>query len=110
MPRKEYVFFSVIILMGLLDWLTTVAGMVFFGATEANPILSGATKSNMMLFSAVKLTAVVLAGLSFYKAATLSRQTTKDWRFAKGFLNGSCSLTVLGLSAVNANNMAVILS
>ncbi len=109
MPHKECIFFFAIMLMGFLDWLTTVTGIAFFGATEANPLLSGVARSNMVIFSAAKLTAVVIAGFAFYKAASISRKIAQSQHFTNGFLNGGCSLTVLGLAAVVANNIAVIL-
>ncbi len=71
--RKEIIFFSAIFLLGFLDWLTTVSGVIFFGALEANPLIAGLTQSSMMLFSATKLTAVFFTGLAFYKAVALSR-------------------------------------
>ncbi len=108
MPKKEFLFFFVIILMGFLDWLTTVAGVLFFGATEVNPLLSGLTQSNMIIFSAVKLAAVVLAGFAFYKAAAITKPTANDWHFTKRFLDGGCSLTFLALTAVVANNMIAV--
>ena len=110
MPRKELLFFSAITLMGFLDWLTTVTGIVFFGATEVNPLLSGVARSSIVLFSTVKLAAVVLAGFAFYKAVALSRPAAKDWHFTNRFLNGGCSLTVLVLTAVVANNMIAVFS
>jgi hypothetical protein len=108
MLKKELLFFFAIILMGFLDWLTTVIGVFFFGATEVNPLLSGLTKSSMILFSAVKLSAVVLAGFALYKAAAISRPTNNDWHFTKRFLDGGYSLTFLALTAVVANNMIVV--
>jgi len=108
MPRKELIFFSAIMLMGFLDWLTTVSGVLFFGAAEVNPLVSGLTRSSMLLFSAAKLTAVVLAGFAFYKAAALSRPGANGWHFTNRFLNGGCSLTVLALTALVVNNMIVI--
>ena len=108
MPKQELMVFSAIILMGFLDWLTTVTGVLFFGATEVNPLLSGLTRSSMILFSAIKLSAVVLAGFTFYKAAAITRLTTTDWHFTKRFLDGGCSLTFLALTTVVANNMITV--
>ena len=70
MVKKEILFCTAIILIGTLDWLTTIVGVVFFGATETNFLLAGLTRSNMLLFSAVKLSAITLTGLVFYKAET----------------------------------------
>jgi hypothetical protein len=110
MIRKKSLFFTAIMLLGFLDWLTTVTGIVFFGATEVNPLLSGVTRSSLMLFSVVKLTAVVLAGFAFHKAAAISRQATDYWHFTKRFLDGGCSLAVLGLLVIVGNNMIVMSS
>ena len=109
MPKKELLFFFAILLMGFLDWLTTVTGVVFFGATEANPLLFGLTKSSMIMFSAVKLSAVALAGAAFYKAAVISKPANSDWHFCKRFLDGGVSVTFLGLMAIVASNMVTIL-
>ena len=62
----------------------------------------------MILFSAVKLSAVVLAGFAFYKAAAISRLITNDWHFTKRFLDGGYSLTFFALTAVVANNMIAV--
>jgi len=108
MLKKELVFFSAIIIVGVLDWLTTVTG-IFFGAVEVNPLLSGLTRSSMLLFSIVKLSAVLLIGFAFYKAASLSTCLTSDRHFAKRFLDGGYSLTFLALTAIVTNNMITIL-
>jgi hypothetical protein len=108
MLKKEPLLFSAIILLGFLDWLTTVTGVLFFGAAEANPLLSGLTESNMILFSVVKLSAIVLMGFAFYKAAVISKSRTNDWHFTKRFLYGGYSLTFLALTAVVASNMVAI--
>ena len=105
MLKKELLFFTAITLMGILDWLTTVAGVLFFRATEINPLLSGLTQSSIVLFSVVKLSAVILAGIAFHKAAALSKPATSDWHFTSTFLNGGRSLAFLALTAVVANNM-----
>lgn len=108
MPKKELLFFSAIMIMGFLDWLTTVTGVLFFGATEVNPLLSGITKSSMVLFSAVKLSAVVLAGFVFYKAAVISTTPSTNWHFATRFVDGGYSLTLLALTAVVVNNLITV--
>jgi hypothetical protein len=106
--KKELLLFSAIILLGFLDWLTTVTGLFFYGAAEANPLLAGLTKSSMVLFSVVKLSAIVLVGFAFYKAAAISKSGTNDWLFTKRFLYGGYSLTFFTLTAVVASNMIAI--
>jgi hypothetical protein len=107
MIKKSWLFFSALVLVGFLDWLTTIVGVAFFGATETNPLLVGLVSSNMVLFSAVKLFAVVAGGLAFYKAVGLS--TDFNWGLTKRFLDVSYSLTFLGLAVVVLNNLTVVL-
>jgi hypothetical protein len=106
MIKKSWLFFFALVLVGFLDWLTTVFGVAFFGASENNPLLVGLVSSNMMLFSAVKLFAVVAGGLAFYKAVRLS--TDFNQGFTKRFLDISFSLTFLALAIVVINNLTVL--
>jgi hypothetical protein len=106
--RKELVFSSAMIAVGLLDWLTTVAGILFFGATEANPILTVLTKSGLLLFSVVKLSVVVIVGLTFSKAVSVGESTTCGWNFTKVFIYGGYSLTILTLLIIVGSNIFVI--
>ena len=103
--KVEVVFLSAILLVGLLDWLTTVAGVLFCGASEVNPLLSGLAKSSLLVFSLVKLTAVTLVGFTFYKGASVSKTSVSGWNFTKGFLYGGYSLTFLALTAIVGSNM-----
>jgi hypothetical protein len=106
MIKRTWLFFSALVLVGFLDWLTTVVGVAFFGASETNPLLVGLVSSNMMLFSAVKLFAVVAGGLAFYKAAGVS--TGLNLGLTKRVVNVSYSLTFLALSVVVLNNLIAI--
>ena len=109
MPRIELFLFSAIILLGFLDWLTTVTGLFFFGATEVNPLLSGLTKSNMILFSFVKLSAAIFIGLALHKAAVINKSGTETCVFQSRFLYGGYSLTFLMLTAVVGSNVITLL-
>ncbi len=100
-------FLALIFLMGYLDWLTTVTGVLFRGGIELNPLLSGLTQSSMMLFSATKLTAVSFAGFAAYEAADITKNA-KNWRFLNKFVTGGISLTVLALGVVVANNLIIV--
>ncbi len=107
MIKKDLLFFSALILIGLSDWLTTIVGVSFFGAQETNPLLMGLVSSNMVLFSAVKLCAVVGAGLAFYKAVGLSKGL--NWNVTNRFLDVSYLATFFLLVGVVINNLNVIL-
>ena len=108
MVKKEVLFCTTIILIGTIDWLTTVIGIVFFGATETNPLLAGLTQSNMLIFSVVKLSAVTLAGLVFYKAETKTKISNQVSPFAKKLLNSGYVISLFTLTAMVANNITAI--
>jgi hypothetical protein len=108
MVKKELIFCTVLVLIGTLDWLTTIVGIVFFGATENNPLLANFTETNMLLFSAVKLTAITITGLIFYKAGTQTKLSSEISPFAKKFLKSGYVISLFALSAVVLNNFSVI--
>lgn len=108
MVKREVLFCTTLVLIGTIDWLTTIVGVVFFGATETNPLLAGLTQSNLFIFSTVKLLAVALAGLVFYKAETKAKITNKVPPFAKNLLNSGYVISLFTLTAVVANNITTI--
>ena len=108
MVKREVVFCTTLILIGTLDWLTTLIGIAFFGATETNPLIANLTQTNILLFSAIKLTAITLTGLIFYRAET----KTKLSQFSpstKKFLHGGYAVCLLMLAVVVLNNFNAIL-
>ena len=72
---------SLLILMGSLDWLTTIVGIIFFGAVEGNPFLAGFANSNLPAFTATKLGTAFFVGFLFYQAyKTLNHMENKSSR------------------------------
>ncbi len=108
MPKPKLLIFLSILVLGFLDWLTTMTGVVYFGATELNPLLAGLTQTNLILFSAVKLVAITLASLAFYKAVCITSQKGSDWKFTNTFLTGGFSLTFLLLAVVVSSNLITL--
>jgi len=108
MVKREVLFCTTLILIGTIDWITTIIGIVFFGATETNPLLVGLTQSNMFIFSFVKLSAVILAGLVFYKAETKTKIGNQVSPFAKNLLNSGYVISLFTLTALVANNITAI--
>ncbi len=74
---------SLLVLMGSLDWLTTVIGIRYFGAVEGNPFLSALTETNLLAFTAVKLGTVFFVGFLFYQAENLSKAENQDRNASK---------------------------
>jgi hypothetical protein len=110
MIKKEVLFCAILILIGALDWLTTLVGVVFFGATETNFLLAGLTRSNMLLFSTVKLSAIMLTGLVFYKAETKAKLASQISPLTKKFLTSGYAICLLTLSLVVINNFSAIVN
>jgi hypothetical protein len=103
-----------LILMGSMDWLTTVVGIVFFGAVEGNPFLADITQTSLLMFTVIKLSTTVMVGLLFYKAEkTLlgtSDKTTRSFKCARIILRiAYIAATGLLLSAV-LNNLIVVVN
>ena len=109
MVNKAILFCTTLILIGTIDWLTTIIGVIFFGATESNPLLAGLTQTNMLIFSAVKLTAVILIGLAFYMAETKTKISNKISPLAKNLLNSGYAISLFTLTAVVTSNIATII-
>ena len=82
-----------LIMMGSMDWLTTIIGIAYFGAIEGNPFLAEITKTSLIAFTAVKLSTTVIVGLLFYKAEK-ALQRTQD----KNTLSFRCTHTVLRIA------------
>jgi hypothetical protein len=109
MPKKENLIFATLLMLGILDWLTTIMGVAFFGASEQNMILASFMQSNLFVFSIVKLSVVITVSLCLFKAANLSK-SNYNWGCTKGVLNMSYLLTAVSLMAVVSNNLLVIIS
>ena len=108
MAKKELLIYCAIILVGFLDWLTTLIAIAFFGATETNPLLAGLTQSSIIIFSVVKMSAVTLTGLAFYKAEIQAKFSEQISPFAKRFLKSGCAITIIALTAFVANNLIAV--
>ena len=108
MPKPQLIAFLSILILGFLDWLTTITGVVYFGATELNPLFAGLTQANLIFFSAVKLVAITLASLAFYKAVGITSQKGSDWKFTNTFLASGFSMTFLFLVAIVGNNLITL--
>jgi hypothetical protein len=66
MLKQELVPCLTLISMGLLDLLTTVLGVHYFGAVEINPLFADIVNTNILVYSGIKLSTIALIGLLFY--------------------------------------------
>jgi hypothetical protein len=96
--------------MGFLDWLTTVLGVLCFGAAEANPLFAGIVDSNILVFSILKLSAAVLIGFLFYKGCAIGKTPGITSNFGTRFLESGYYASLMALTVVVTNNVIAVVS
>ena len=102
----------IFIIAGAMDWLTTIIGVMWFGAVESNPFIASVANSNMPIFAVLKLTATLLIGIFFYMGERMLRKTQytniRPYQYARIILKTACiAVTALLLIAV-VNNLIVV--
>ena len=98
--------------MGSMDWLTTIIGIVYFGAVEGNPFLADITRTSLPAFTAIKLSTTVMVALLFYTAEkTLLRTPDKNaqsFKCARMILRAAYIITTALLLIAVINNLLVV--
>jgi hypothetical protein len=99
--------------MGSLDWLTTIIGMVYFGAVESNPFMAGLTSTSLVTFTAVKLATTVFVALLFYKAEKTMiitpDKTSRSFMITRLVLRVAYIIVTALLLAAVVNNLLVVI-
>jgi hypothetical protein len=100
------------IIMGSLDWLTTIMGILYVGAVEANPFLTDIAGTNLLGFTAIKLFTTVLVGFLFYKAeknlVRTQNRTTRTFLYTQRLIRGSYIAATTFLLLAVLNNLLVL--
>ena len=114
-PLKSEVFPSfILVIMGIIDCLTTVVGVSHFGAVELNPLLSGMVSTNMLAFLIIKISATFCIGFTYILAnRTLNKtsdKNTKAFKYSYSFMKIAYAGIVVFLVIVIINNLLVILT
>ena len=101
-----------LILMGSMDCVTTVVGILYFGAVELNPFLAGIINANLSAFIALKLATTVFITLIFRQAERVLLQTkaknSRAFAWARNLLRLAYVGLVLFLLIVVVNNVLVL--
>ncbi len=104
-----YVSSLLLILMGTMDCITTVIGILYFETVELNPIIAGLISTNITAFVVVKLLVTLLVGILFLAAQkTLLRapnKNTKSYHIAENMLKGAFVGITVFLLIVVINNI-----
>ena len=105
---------SALVLVGSMDWLTTIVGIVYFGAVEGNPFLADITRTSLPAFTAIKPSTTIIVGLLFYKAEkTLLRtsdKNTRSFKCARIILRAAYIIATMFLLAAVLNNLIVVVN
>lgn len=103
-----------LVLMGSLDCITTVIGIMYYGAVELNPLLSGVVSTNITAFIILKLTTTVFVCLIFVQAEKILMKTTNQasraFTWTKRLLKVATAGVILFLCVVVANNLIVLVN
>ncbi len=104
----------VLLLMGTMDCVTTVIGVLFYGATETNPILVGVINSNIAVFTVLKLTATFcIAGTYTLAKIMLNRtadKSTRSYMFGNVFVKVVFASIAIFLIVVVVNNVVIMMA
>jgi hypothetical protein len=95
-----------------MDWLTTIIGIVYFGAVESNPFLADITQISLPVFTAIKLSTTIMVGLLFYKAEKTLQNTpdksTRSFKCARIILRSAYVIATAFLLVAVLNNLTVV--
>ena len=101
-----------LVLMGSLDCVTTVIGILYFGAVELNPLLSGIVSTDIAGFVVLKLATTIFVCLIFIEAEKILMHTanrkTRTFAWTKNLLKVSTAGVIIFLGVVVANNFIVL--
>jgi hypothetical protein len=98
--------------MGSMDWLTTIIGIVYFGAVESNPFMAGLMGAGVVTFTAVKLATTVFVAILFYKAEKIllvsPDKTSRSFMITRVVLRAAYIIATTMLLAAIVNNLLVV--
>ena len=112
---KTEVFPSfLLICMGSIDCLTTVIGVLYFGAAELNPFLAGIVSTNIQAFIAIKMASTIFIGLTYIQAnKTLKKivnKNSKSFIYTYKLLKIAHAGLILFLVIVVTNNLLILIT
>jgi hypothetical protein len=106
--KKSLLFCLAFILIGLFDWLTTIVGIFFLGASEINPLFSALVHTNVLAFDGIKLLTTVFVGFLFYKIDKIKDNLRSDFNLGKHILNMGYFASFMILTVAVANNIITV--
>jgi len=103
-----------IVLLGSIDCLTTVIGVMYFGAAELNPLMTGIVSTSIVAFSVLKISATFLIGFTYILAKRTLNKTlnkeSKSFKYSNRLMKGAYAGLMVFLIVVVINNLAILLA
>ena len=99
--------------MGVIDCLTTVVGVQYFGAAELNPLIAGIVSTNIPVFIAIKVAATIFIGLTYFaanKTLNFMDKSSKSFIHSDKMLKIVYTGLVLLLGIVVLNNLLILIT
>ncbi len=92
--------------MGCLDLLTTIIGILYFGAAEFNPWFAEMTRTNLSAYIVIRLSLAIFPALLFYQTEKIFEEALVEK--ARLLINAAYLISVVVLAAIVANNIMVM--
>ena len=104
----------ILILMGSIDCLTTVIGVLYFRAVELNPLMAGIVSTNIVAFLVLKILATFLIGFTYILAKrslnkTLNKES-KSFKYSNRLMTIAYTSLMVFLFIVIVNNLIILLA
>jgi membrane protein DedA with SNARE-associated domain len=113
MLRKEMIPTCLIIIMGVIDCVTTVIGVLYSGDRELNPIMAGILSTNIGFFMFIKLAATMFAAASYILARRILMRmpdkTGKSFTYSFHIFQVAYAALIAFLFIVIANNVLILI-
>lgn len=112
LPKLSVVPSFVLMLMGAMDCLTTIAGVQSATGVELNPVMAGLVNTNAPAFFVVKMAATIVMGFIFIGASMLLNMSLdRSSRYFTVFdrvLKIACLGLIALLTVVVVNNLVIL--
>jgi Domain of unknown function (DUF5658) len=113
MPKSQIIPSVLLVIMGVIDCVTTVVGVLYHGNTELNPFMTRIVNTNIGAFLIVKLAATMIAAVSFVIANKTLLKTqnkgTKTFIYSSRLIKIASVGLLVFLAIVVTNNLLVLI-
>jgi membrane protein DedA with SNARE-associated domain len=102
-----------LILMGSIDCLTTIIGVLYSGAKELNPFIAGIVSTNIGAFLVLKIASTILIAATYLAAnrilMQMSNKDDKSFKISFKMLRYAYAGLVVFLAITVVNNLLILM-